>query len=113
MPATPENLLALGNDYDVGFPAGDDKLALRSTGAAVTGATVTAQLFASDRTTNIGSAVTLTDDGAGAYSGVIESSVFAAQTADTVVYCKWAASSSGKDATWWKRLVVGYREPGE
>ena len=111
--ATPENLLALGNDYDVGFPSGTGALTVRSTGAALTGATVTAQLFASDRTTAIGSAVTLTDDGSGAYSGVIESSVFAAQTNGSVVYCKIVVASSGKDASWWKYLVVGYRDFSE
>lgn len=111
--ATPTNLLALGNDYDVGFPTGTGALTVRSTGAALTGATVTAQLFASDRTTAIGSAVTLSDDGSGAYSGVIESSVFSAQTEGTVVYCKIVVSASGKDAVWWKRLVVGYRDTTE
>lgn len=107
--ATPENLLALGNDYDVGVP----DLTTRATGAVLAGATVTAQLFQSDRATAIGSAVTLTDAGGGVYTGVIESSVFSGQSADAVVYCRWVVNSSGKDATWWKQMIVGYREPGE
>jgi hypothetical protein len=113
MSCTPDNILYKGNDHDVGIPA----LTSRDTGDPLTGATVTAQLFQSDYTTAIGSAVTLTetvgDDGEAKYDGVIESSVFSGQSIDADVLCKHTVVKAGENAEWWTELVVGYRRPGE
>lgn len=109
MPTTPDNILYKGNDHDVGVP----DLRERDTGDPLTGATVTAQLFQSDHTTAIGSAVTLTDEGAGVYTGVIESSVFAAVAIGTTVVCRHVVVKAGENAEWDEELEVGYRRPGE
>lgn len=100
--------LFLNNDYNAGLTA----LARADTGAALTAATVTAQLFQEDGTA-VGSAVTLTGDGAGNYAGVIESSQFSSTLVDgQYAYCKWVAAQGGYDAEWRVRLEVGYRPAG-
>ena len=112
-----DNVLYIGNDHDFGF---DDvtPLTLRADGSAVTGATVTGQLFEANAagwpsTTNIGAASTAADEGGGQYLGVIEASEFSSVTLGQKVWLKVVVTSGGKDAVWWTRLEAVYRIASE
>jgi len=79
-------------------------------GAAVTGRTVTAQVYEADRTTTVGSAISMTEGDAGVYTGNIPDDI--PVTLDEVYWINVIVAGSPK-AEWWERARARLRWFGD
>lgn len=96
--------LYLGNDHTTTVPN------VTAGGAAAATGTMTWAVF--DPAGTQVATGTLANDGQGTFTGVIESSDFATQTANTVGSIRWVFTQGGYDAAWYDDVTFLKRTPG-
>lgn len=86
----------------------DNSMILKVTGVQdedgndITGATATADIYESDRSTQVGSQITLTDEGSGVYQGAIPDDV--GVVLGTLYHLKVIIDKSPRKGLWWEPL---------
>lgn len=91
----------------------DNDMIVEATGVAdedgntITGATGTAQVYESDRTTTVGSQITLADQGGGEYRGTIPDSL--SITEGRIYHVKVTITDGTRDGVFWARAAARQR----